>query len=65
MEIVTKAGLAEVLKHVEASNSSTTLNDYHKKRRLAGVLEVHEMLQQPSSYEDMKIRYSGTGSKTV
>jgi len=48
MEFVTKEGLAEVLKMVEETNSTTTLNDYHKKRRLEEVVEVHEMLQQPS-----------------
>ena len=36
MEIVTKEGLAEVLKHVEASNLSITLNDYHKIGRSLG-----------------------------
>ena len=54
MEIVTKAGLETALKMVERTNSSTSLSDYRKRRRMEEVLEVHEMLQQPSSYEDMK-----------
>ena len=51
----TKEELEAVLKMVDETNrSSTTINDYHKMRRREGVLEVHEMLQRPKSWEDIK-----------
>jgi len=55
MDLKTKEGLEKALKEIEEENkTSTTLNDYQKMRRLEGLKEVHEMLQQPYSREEME-----------
>ena len=52
---MTKEELEKILKMVDETNrTSTTLNDYCKKRRREGVLEVYKMMQQPNTYEEMK-----------
>jgi len=55
----TKEELEWVLKIIDETNkTSTSLNDYHKKRRREEVLEVHEMLQRPKSWEEMNYQIS-------
>ena len=51
----TKEELDRVLRIVDEMNQSeTSLNDYWKKRRRDGVLEVHEMLKESHTFEEMK-----------
>ena len=51
----TKEELERILKMVYKMNQlSNDINDYSKKRKVERVLEVHEMLQQPNSWEDMR-----------